>query len=85
MSGKAQVTFYTKPGCHLCDEAKQEILKADCPGEYTLEEVNIEEDPALKARYGLQIPVVSINGVTAFKYRLTAEEFRRAVRGKAGG
>ncbi len=85
MSGKAHVTFYTKPGCHLCDEAKQEILKADCADEYTLEEVNIEEDPALKARYGLQIPVVCINGVTAFKYRLTAEEFTRAVRSKTGG
>jgi hypothetical protein len=48
--------------------------------EYVLEEVNIETDDALRAQYGWEIPVVVINGVKAFKYRLTAREFKRKLR-----
>lgn len=77
---KAHVILYTRPGCHLCEEAKQEMLAAGCAGEYTLEEVNIETDAALKERYGWEIPVIFINGVKAFKYRLTADEFKRKLR-----
>ena len=76
---KAHVTFYTKRGCHLCEEAKREIVRARCAGRYTFEEIDIESDPSLLKRYGWEIPVVLINGTIAFKYRLTAEEFRRAV------
>ncbi|HYG80258.1 MAG TPA: glutaredoxin family protein [Pyrinomonadaceae bacterium] len=74
---KAHVILYTRPGCHLCEEAKREMLAAGCDDGYTLEEVNVETDPALKERYGWEIPVVLINGTKAFKYRLTADEFRR--------
>ena len=74
---KANVILYTRPGCHLCEEAKQEILAADCADRYALEEVNIETDATLRELYGWEIPVIFINGVKAFKYRLTADEFRR--------
>ena len=77
---KAQVTLYTRPGCHLCDEAKQAILAADCRGSYTLQEVNIDLDPELSRRYGWDIPVVLINGIETFKHRLTASEFEREIR-----
>lgn len=76
MTMKAQVKFYTRPGCHLCEEAKREMLAADCAADYTLEEINIETDPALEERYGSEIPVIVINGIKAFKYRVTAKEFK---------
>lgn len=82
---KAQVKFYTKPGCHLCEEARREMLAARCEDAYALEEINIETDPALLRRYGWEIPVVTINGTVAFKYRLTAVEFRRAVMSRSEG
>jgi hypothetical protein len=53
---------------------------AGCDGEYMLEEVNIDTDPILKERYGFEIPVILINGIKAFKYRLTPEEFKRKLR-----
>jgi glutaredoxin len=77
---RARVTLYTRPGCHLCEEAKQAMLAALCAGEYTLEEVNIDLDPDLMRRYGWDIPVVSINGVETFKHRFTPSEFTREVR-----
>ncbi|HEY0407596.1 MAG TPA: glutaredoxin family protein [Pyrinomonadaceae bacterium] len=77
---KAQVRLYTRPGCHLCEEARAEMLAAGCADEYELEEVNIDNDPALRHSYGLKIPVITINGSEAFIYRLNAAEFRRRVR-----
>ena len=75
-SEKAHVIIYSRPGCHLCDEAKQAIEAADCGDEYTLEEINIESDPALLSRYQYDIPVVTINGDDAFRHRITSEAFR---------
>jgi glutaredoxin len=80
MPTRAQVILYTRPGCHLCEEAKGEILAANCSDEYWLEEVNIETDPTLVELYGWEIPVLVINGIKAFKYRLTAAEFKRKLR-----
>ena len=77
---KAHVILYTRPGCHLCEEAKQEMMAAGCSDAYALEEVNIETDPVLKEKYGWEIPVIVINGVKAFKFRLTADEFKRKLR-----
>jgi glutaredoxin len=74
---KSKVTLYTRPGCHLCDEAKVAILAAGCTDEYTLDEVNIESDPRLLHSYRNDIPVILINGVEAFRHRLAPEDFRR--------
>ena len=74
---KAHVIIYSRPGCHLCEEAKQAIDAARCANEYTLEEINIESDRALLQRYRYDIPVIMINDEEAFRHRLTAEEFRR--------
>jgi len=79
MSVKPHVVFYTKPGCHLCEEARAEIARAGCEDLYTYEEVDILSDPELTRRYGWDIPVVLIDGTHAFKHRLTAEEFREAI------
>jgi len=73
---KARVVLYTKPGCHLCDVMKTQISAAGCDDLYNLEEVNIEKDAELFSRYQYEIPVLCINGVEAFRHRLSAEEFR---------
>lgn len=79
-----RVVFYTKPGCHLCEEAEREINAARCDGQYTFEKVNIETDATLLRRYGWEIPVVTINGVVVFKHRLAADEFRQAIKKTLG-
>ena len=74
-----KVVIYSKPECHLCDEAKAAIQAAGCEGEYTLEEVNIESDLELRRRYRYDIPVITFDGVEAFRHRVSAEEFRDAL------
>ena len=77
MTRKVRVTLYGKPGCHLCEEAERELLKAGRRDTYALEKVDITAHPELLRRYGFDIPVVLIEGVMAFKHRLDAREFER--------
>jgi glutaredoxin len=77
---KANVVIYSRPGCHLCEEAKAVIRAAECDDEFILDEVNIDEDPAARASFQFDIPVVFINGVKAFKHRVDAREFKRKLR-----
>ena len=80
MPHRVRVTLYTKRGCHLCAEAKAEMLLAGCRDDYTLEEVDIETDHALFRRYGMEIPVIAIDDVITFKYRVAADEFKRQIK-----
>jgi len=82
---KAIVIIYSRPGCHLCDEAKAAIRASGCDGEFSLEEINIAEDPTLSEQYGNDIPVIFINGVKAFKHRVDPREFKRKLRRLARG
>ena len=57
------VILYTKPGCHLCDRAKEVLQRCRQQITFGLEEVDISQNPELLARYGLDIPVILLDGV----------------------
>jgi glutaredoxin len=71
------VTLYSRPGCHLCEEAKDAITPLLRETGARLREVNIENDAVLEARYGTDIPVVFIGGRKAAKHRVDVKSFRR--------
>lgn len=77
---KNRVTIYSRPGCHLCEEAKAAILASSCADEFEIEEINIDEDAALCERYKYDIPVILINGAKAFKHKVDGGEFTRKFR-----
>jgi glutaredoxin len=77
---KPRIVLYCRPGCHLCDEVKKVIQASGFNEEYTLEEINIESDPDLLERYRYDIPVITINGVEAFRHQLTLDEFRKRLK-----
>jgi glutaredoxin len=56
------VTFYTKPGCHLCDEAELmlKLVQEDFPLSWT--KVDIETDDDSHEKYMLMIPVIEKDG-----------------------
>ena len=81
---KARVIVYSRPGCHLCDEAKAAIENSNCSEHYTLEEVNIESDEELLKKYKYDIPVVTIDGEEAFRHRVDPHEFIRLIRSIRG-
>jgi glutaredoxin len=76
-SGPRDVTLYSRPGCHLCEEAKEAIaplLREFCA---VLREVNVDEDSHLKERYGWEVPVIFIGCHKAAKHRVELAQFRR--------
>ena len=78
---KAHVIIYSRPGCHLCEEAKTAIMSAGCGNQFTLEEINIESDRELLRKYQYDIPVIAIDGVESFKHRVDRQEFKTRITG----
>jgi glutaredoxin len=76
-AGPRDVTLYTRPGCHLCDEAKSAIAPLLREFGAVLREVNIDGDAVLKQRYQWDIPVIFIGGHKAAKHRVNLAQFRR--------
>jgi glutaredoxin len=71
------VTLYTRPGCHLCDDAKALIEPLLREFGCALREVNIDDDAELTKRYGWDIPVIFIGGHKVAKHRVDVRQFRR--------
>lgn len=77
VAGPRDVTLYTRPGCHLCEEAKTAIALLLREFGASLYEVNIDKDATLEERYGWDIPVIFIGARKAAKHRVDIEQFRR--------
>jgi glutaredoxin len=57
------VTLYSRPECHLCDEARNAILEMRDQGlRFELREIDIDSDDELLSRYLERIPVVAVEG-----------------------
>jgi glutaredoxin len=70
------VTLYTRPGCHLCDEARAELERLDG---FELREVDIESDDALMRAYLERIPVVEVEGRIVSDLVFDRDAFARAL------
>jgi glutaredoxin len=80
LAGPLDVTIYSRPGCHLCEEAKAQIaplLKEFGAG---LTEMNIDEDAQLRALYDYDVPVIFLGARKAAKHRVDLVRFRRLLR-----
>jgi hypothetical protein len=79
------VTIYSRPDCHLCDDMKAVVVRVARSVPLTLEVIDISTDPALEASYGPEIPVLTISGKKAAKYRVTEEELKRLLLARTAG
>jgi glutaredoxin len=77
----ATVVLYSRPGCHLCDEARDVILAVRRDAPFAFDEVDIESDDDLVRDYGIRIPVVTIDGEESFEVSVDAAALRAAVTG----
>ena len=62
------MTLYGKPGCHLCDEAREVVERVRAEHPFDLREVDVSLDPGLNREYGERIPVLSVNGEELFDF-----------------
>jgi glutaredoxin len=61
------VVLYARPGCHLCDEAREVILAVRERRPFAFAEIDIESDDELLREYGIRIPVVTVDGEERFE------------------
>ena len=73
------VVVYHGAECHLCERALAQVRSLHAELGFVLEEVAIDGDPELEARYRELIPVVEIEGQQVFTYHVHEEAFRRRV------
>jgi hypothetical protein len=83
MSSDHKVTLFTAQGCSLCGPVRRrlEAVRAELP--FELEEVDITGVPELEREYREWLPVVEVDGVRAFVYRVDEAELRAWLAGSA--
>jgi glutaredoxin len=80
VAGPRDATLYSRPGCHLCEEAKAVIapLVARAGGQF--HEVNVDESEKMKREYGLDVPVLLLGKEEVARHRVTTEMVKQALR-----
>jgi hypothetical protein len=74
------VLMYSRPGCGLCDEAREVILAERERTPFVYEEVDVSASDELELEYGIRIPVVMVDGEERFELRVEPRAFAEAVR-----
>jgi len=72
-----QITLYTRPGCHLCEEARQQMAPVLVEFGAELLEINIDADPALRELYSNDVPVIFLGARKIAKHRVNLVQLRR--------
>ena len=75
---KLAVTFYTKVGCHLCDEARDMLDDIAAEMQYELTEIDIRSNPEIFEHYRYRIPVIIINNETTVEGRIEFRDLAKA-------
>jgi glutaredoxin len=74
-----EVTLYSRPGCHLCDDAAELLERLGRRIPVRVVEINILDDVDLYERYKHSIPVIVIAGGPTLSAPIRAEELARAL------
>ena len=74
-----RVLLYSKPGCHLCEDARAVIEQVCAEVGTSYEEVDISGDPDLVRAYGEQIPVTFVDGAQHDFWRVDETRLRAAL------
>ena len=77
------VTVYSRSGCHLCENALNEIKKFSAEFKFQIEEILIDGDEELEKKYGEEIPVILINGKRHDFFKVDPERFRSAMQNES--
>lgn len=74
-----ELTYYTKRGCSLCAKGRPVIDRVARARGASVNAVDIETDPALRARWGARIPVVTVGETVLAEGAIDARDLRRAI------
>ncbi len=80
MTDEPRITLLSKPGCHLCDDARAVIERVAADTGVGWREVDILSDPELQVTWWDQIPVTLIDGVQHDYWRVDEQRLRQALK-----
>jgi glutaredoxin len=78
-----RVVMYTRRGCHLCEDAWALLERERQRRGFALEAVDVDTDPELAARYGPEVPVVTVGGKVRFRGAVNPHLLARLLRAEA--
>jgi hypothetical protein len=79
-----RVVLYSKPGCHLCDDARLVVREVCAALGEDFREVDISSDEELMRRFGEEIPVTFVDGAQHDFWRVDARRLTRALTADPG-
>jgi glutaredoxin len=74
-----RVTLYSRPGCHLCDAAREVVAGVCAELGESFTEVSVDDDPDLRERFGDEVPVTFVDGRQHDFWRVDATRLRTAL------
>ena len=74
-----QVQLYSRKGCHLCEDALHTLRELQNELAFEIEEIDVDANDLLQAKYGDLVPVIHINNVHHDFYRVDPVRFRKAL------
>ena len=84
-NNRARVTLVGRPGCHLCDEAREVVRAVAAETGTAWTELSLLDDPDLAARYAEMVPVVLVDGAQHTFHRVDADRLREALTATGDG
>ncbi|GAA1442969.1 glutaredoxin family protein [Mycobacterium cookii] len=79
MSAEPRVTFYSRVGCHLCDDARAVVARVCADLGENFVEVDVDSDPDLEDRFGEEVPVTFVDGRQHDFWRVDEGRLRAAL------
>ncbi len=79
MSAEPRVTFYSRVGCHLCDNARAVVARVCADLGESFVEVDVDSDPDLEDRFGEEVPVTFVDGRQHDFWRVDEGRLRAAL------
>ncbi len=78
-----EIKFYTRAGCHLCEEALELLRDYSKKYPLTIQEIDVDSQPELADRYGGKVPVLEIDGRPRLWGKINEVLLRRLLRGRS--
>ncbi len=78
-AGDLRITLIGRPGCHLCDDAREVVSEIARELGVGWQEWSIDDDEALRERYSQEIPVTLVDGTPHDFWRVSPDRLRAAL------
>ena len=78
-----KVLLFTRAGCHLCEDAWSFLIQQQQRHGFRLTSVDVDESAQLVAEYGLEVPVVVIDGKVRFRGKINPVLWERLLRAES--